>query len=557
MFFRVKKTDTREYLQIVHNRREAGKVKQEVIATIGRLDIIRETGALDSLLRSGIKFSEKLALIDSYKNGDSLSANDYGIGLPMIFGRLWKELGIQAAIEETASARKFRFSMERAIFLTVLHRLSRAGSDRAAEKWKESYRIDGVSGIDLHHLYRAMAWLGAPLPEHLQKGATPFAPRCVKDVIEEDIFDRRRDLFSDMTLVFFDTTSIYFEGAGGEEVGEYGYSKDHRPDLKQLVVGIIIDNSGKPVCCELWPGNTTDVKTLMPVIDRLRTRFGIEKICIVADRGMISKETIREAEGRGVAYILGVRLRRQKEVSEEVLSRAGRYEEVTPKGKNSKSPSPLKVKEVLHNGRRYIVCLNDDQAKKDAADREAILTALRDKLKQGEKSLVGNKGYRKYLKVSGTKFQIDEDRVKQDARYDGKWVLTTNTDLPASQAALQYKQLWMVEQIFRTMKTILTTRPIYHKCDETIRGHVFCSFLSLLLMKELQERLNSRECDLEWSDLIKDIEELKEIKIQTNDKTVLLRTELKGDTGRVFQAAGVAVPPKVRMSDKKAAILNE
>jgi len=556
MFFRVKKAEAREYLQIVHNRREKGKVKQEVIATLGRMDVLKETGALDGLLRSGIKFSEKLALLDAHKKGETLAVEDRKIGLSLIFGRLWKETGIQATIEEACAERKFRFSIERAIYLTVLHRLSVSGSDRAAEKWREGHRIEGSEGIDLHHLYRAMGWLGEALPEDKQRGATPYAARCTKDEIEEGIYHRRRDLFGDLSLVFFDTTSIYFEGNGGEELGAYGHSKDHRPDLKQMVVGMIIDDRGRPICCELWPGNTTDVKTLVPVIDRLRLRFGIGKICIVADRGMISEETLRELKGREVQYILGVRMRRQKEVSGEVLGRGGRYEEVYPKGTHSKAPSPLKVKEVMVGEKRYIICVNEDQAKKDAGDREAIIGALRDKLKQGDKSLVGNKGYRKYLKSAGAAFEIDEAKIKDDARYDGKWVLTTTTDLSSRHVALQYKQLWMVEQIFRSMKTILTTRPIYHKCDDTIRGHVFCSFLSLLLIKELQSRLSDRGWSLEWDDIINDLEELKEIRIQTGDKDVLLRSELKGDTGKVFQSVGIAIPPKVCMLDRQGEGLN-
>jgi hypothetical protein len=266
---------------------------------------------------------------------------------------------------------------------------------------------------------------------------------------------------------------------------------------------------------------------------------------------MISKETIKELEaGKSIQYILGVRMRRQKEVSEEVMSRAGRYEEVYPKEPQSKSPSPLKVKEVMVGDRRYIICLNEDQAKKDALDRQHIVASLKRKLRQGQKSLVGNKGYRKYLKSSGTTFQIDEDKIKAESRYDGKWVLTTNTDLSSREVTLQYKQLWMVEQIFRSMKTILTTRPIYHKCDETIRGHVFCSFLSLLLMKELQERMDKRGWQSEWADLINDLEGLKEIKIRTGNKEVLLRSELKGDVGKTFQAAGVAIPPKIIMLGK-------
>lgn len=551
MFFRVKKSGPREYLQIAHNRRENGKVRQDVIATVGRIDVLRASGTLESLIRSGVKFSEKLALIDSSKQVESISSREYKIGLPIIFGRLWKEIGIKAMIEANVEERKFRFPVERAVFLTVLHRLSKPGSDRAAEKWQNGYKIEGVRGIDLHHLYRAMGWLGEELPEGYQGGATPFSPRCVKDLIEEGIFQRNRDLFGDLTLVFFDTTSIYFEGNGGEEIGQYGHSKDHRPDLKQMVVGVVIDSTGRPICCELWPGNTADVKTLTPVIARLKLRFGIQRICIVADRGMISKETIREIEAtEGIQYILGVRMRKQKAVREDILSRGGRYEEVYPKSRDSKAPSPLKVKEINYEGRRYIICVNEDQAKKDVLDREAIVAALKEKLKHGEKTLVGNKGYRKYLKNRGAAFEIDEEKVKKEARYDGKWVLTTGTDLPAREVALQYKQLWMVEQIFRTMKTILSTRPIYHKCDETIRGHVFCSFLSLLLIKELQQRMSERGWEVEWADLINDLEELRETIIETGNKEVILRSELKGEAGKAFQAAGVAVPQRIKITVK-------
>ncbi len=516
MFFRVKRSESRAYLQIVNNRRDKGKVKQEVVATLGRLDALKETGALDSLLRSGLKFSEQIAVIDAHKQGEAIETDSRRIGLPMIFGRLWKELGIQAVLATLAKERKHQFSIERAIYLTVLHRLSVSGSDRAAEQWCLGYRIEGADGIDLHHLYRAMAWLGEPLADADQHGATGFSPRCTKDVIEEELFRRRRDLFTDLRLVFFDTTSIYFEGEGGEDIGAYGHSKDHRPDLKQMVVGAIIDHHGKPLCCELWPGNTTDVKTLVPIIDRLRLRFGINQACVVADRGMISEKTLADLQERKIDYILGARMRRQ-----------------------------------MVGERRYIVCVNEDQRKKDAADREAIIASLREKLKQGGKSLVGNKGYRKYVKSAGSAFAIDEEKVQQESRYDGKWVLSTSMPMPAREVALAYKELWMVEQIFRSTKTVLTTRPIYHKCDETIRGHVFCSFLALVLMKELQERLDSRnEEKLEWGQMLRDLEELKQITITSDNKEMILRTELKGDTGKVFQAAGVAIPPKVLIPQK-------
>ena len=209
-------------------------------------------------------------------------------------------------IKQLLERRRFEFDVERAVFLTVLHRLVNPGSDRAADKWKNDYQIDGCELLQLHHLYRAMAWLGEELHKDQQVGKTPFAPRCTKDRIEEQLFAHRRDLFTDLQLVFFDTTSIYFEGNGGQDIGERGFSKDHRPDLYQMVVGTVIDGQGRPICCELWPGNTTDVTTLIPIVDRLRSRFGVGRVCIVADRGMISQETIAalEQDERGWQYIL-------------------------------------------------------------------------------------------------------------------------------------------------------------------------------------------------------------------------------------------------------------
>ena len=519
------------------------------MATLGRLDQLQGSGQLDSLLRSGARFADAVLLLSAHKNGELPVVNTQRIGPALIFERLWRETGCQAVIQGLLKDRAFEFPVERAVFMTVLHRLMVSGSDRAAKKWQQGYAIDGIEGLQLHHAYRAMGWLGEVLPESQQGGATPFSPRCTKDQIEEGIFAQRRDLFTSLDLVFFDTTSIYFEGEGGETLGQYGNSKDHRPDRKQLVVGAIVDQEGRPVCCELWPGNTTDVKTLVPIADRLKKRFAIGEICLVADRGMISQATIAELEAQGWQYILGARMRRQKELSEQVLSRAGRYQVVHAKGPSKKDPSPLKVKQVWVEDRRYIVCHNEDQAKKDAADRAAIVQALEAKLKQGDKSLVGNKGYRKYIQAQGERFHIDEDKIKAEARYDGKWVLRTNTTLDTAEVALKYKQLWMVEDIFRSAKSLLETRPIFHKKDETIRGHVFCSFLALVLRKALQDRLDEMGESLEWADVIRDLDALEEVEVIQQNKRFLLRNEIQGTCGKVFQSVGVKLPQTVRQAD--------
>ena len=282
MYFRRKTSAGRAYPQIVESRRDGDQVRQQVIATLGRFEELQASGQLERLLRSGARFAAKAMVLSAASDEAAMTIAVRRIGPALVFERLWQEAGCRAVITELAGKRRHGFVLERAVFLTVLHRLFVSGSDRAADRWREDYAIVGIEGLDLHHLYRAMAWLGEELPEKEQGGRTPFAPRCVKDVVEERLFAHRRDLLTRLDLVFMDTTSLYFEGAGGQTLGQRGYSKDHRPDLRQMILAVLIDVVGRPVCSEIWPGNTADVTTLIPVIDRLRRRFAIARVCVVA-----------------------------------------------------------------------------------------------------------------------------------------------------------------------------------------------------------------------------------------------------------------------------------
>src|SRR5437660_7388533 len=467
------------------------------------------------------------------------------IGPALVFERLWEETGCRAGIEELSSARKHGFALERAVFLTVLHRLFAGGSDRAAERWREDYRIAGSDGLELHHLYRAMAWLGEELPQNEQDGRTLFAPRCIKDVVEERLFAHRRDLFTCLDLVFMDTTSLYFEGAVGQTLGRYGYSKDHRPDLRQMILAVVIDGDGRPVCSQMWPGNTADVTTLVPVIDRLRRRFAIARVCVVADRGMISTETLAELEARRLLYILGVRERTDKLVRELVLADPAPFAPlvIRKRGKDI----DYEAKTVKLAGRRYIVCRNHQAAEKDAADRAAIVAALQRQLERGNKALIGNTGYRRFLQtISEDHFAIDRAKIEEDEKFDGVFVLRTNTDLDPLEAMLCYKQLWTVEQTFRTAKHLLSTRPHFHKLDETIRGHVFCSFLALVLNKALEDRIAALARPGSWPQIIADLDSLTQTEIEYDGKRFIVRSAPRPAASLALRAAGVALPPTVR-----------
>ena len=542
MYFRKKTSGGRVYLQIAESRRAGGRVQQRVIATLGRLDALAASGQLERLLRSGARFATQAMVLSAAQ--DDATAAVRRIGPALVFERLWAETGCRAVIEDVAKERKHGFALERAIFLTVLHRLMGGGSDLAADRWREDYRIAGVEALELQHLYRAMAWLGEELPEPEQDARTPFAPRCTKDLLEERLFTQRRDLFSRLDLVFMDTTSLYFEGAGGQTLGRHGHSKDHRPDLPQMILAVLIDGDGRPVCSEMWPGNVADVTTLIPVIDRLRRRFAIGRICVVADRGMISTETVAALEERHLLYLLGTRERTDKVVRDVVLADAapGVPLTITKRGHEI----DYEAKAVTVGGRRYILCRNHQEAERDAVTRQAILANLERQLARGDKALVGNTGFRRFLKTEGSHFAIDPAKAEADARFDGVFVLRTNTDLDPLAAMLRYKQLWTVEATFRTAKHLLATRPIFHKLDDTIRGHVFASFLALVLKAELEQRIADLGRTASWAEILADLASLTETEIAHDDKHFLVRSSPRPAASLALRAAGVALPPTVR-----------
>src|SRR5580704_9404492 len=337
MFARDKRIGPYTYVYLVENVREDGRTKQRIIANLGRKEVVVARGDLDRLARSVVRLAQRSMVLSLVEGEAPPNARCQRIGPAMLFERLWHEVGCRAVLEELAAGRQFEFAAERAVFLTVLHRLFVSGSDRAAEKWRADYRIEGTEALQLHHLYRAMACLGEPLAD--QAAASQLTPRCRKDLVEEGLFARRRDLFAELSVVFIDTTSLSFEGRGGEELGRRGHSKDYRPDLHQMIVGLVMDQDGRPLCCELWPGNTADVTTLLPVVDRLRARFSVGRIGVVADRGMISAQSIAALEERKLEYVLGVRERSSAEVRSTVIDDQTPLSRWSCRGFRASSPS--------------------------------------------------------------------------------------------------------------------------------------------------------------------------------------------------------------------------
>jgi hypothetical protein len=546
VFVREKHIAGYTYLYLVESVREDGRTKQRIIKNLGRKEAVIASGELERLAMSVGRYAERAIVLSQLEAGNPEGLTCKRIGPPLLFGRLWEETGCHAVIADLLTGRSFEFPVERAVFATVLHRIMVSGADRACEKWMTDYEIPGTEDLALHHLYRAMAWLGEELSAEQQKDATPFAPRTTKDLIEERLFERRRDLFSELSVVFMDTTSLSFTGAGGATLGAQGYSKDHRPDLMQMILGVVIDAQGRPICSEMWPGNTADVGVLIPVIDRLRGRFAIGRVCVVADRGMISAATIVALEERGLEYVLGARERTDSLVRNVVLEDRRPFTPLCVKRAGGEE-TQLFVKEVIADRRRYIVCRNEAEAAKDAADRAAVIAALDQQLRRGDKALIGNSAYRRYLRPTAKHaFEIDPGKVADEARFDGIFVLRTNARITPLQAVLRYRDLIQVEALFKTAKSLMRTRPIYHSSDAAIRGHVFCSFLALILRKELDTRCRRAGLQPEWGDVLRDLDRLQEVEIDKAGRRMTLRTPSTGVVGPLFKAVRIALPPNVQ-----------
>jgi hypothetical protein len=530
MFVRVKRSGSgqqkHDYLQIVESRREGTAVRQKVIATLGRKDELVADGRLDALVRSLAKFSATLQVVEKVRRDGLQAHTARSWGPALVFGRLWQEQGLPEILHALAAERKFEFDIERTTFALALQRLCEAehGSDLQGSNWVRTVECPGFSEIALQHLYRTV---GGFLCEAREK-------------LEWELFRRDRDLFSDeLDLVFIDTTSTFVWRDEETELRRRGHSKDRRPDQPQVLLCVAVDSRSWPIGWEILPGNTSDGKAFVAMIERLRTRFRIRRVTVVADRGMISASTIRlltEHRKAPYDYILGCRMRRQKEVNEAVLGRAGRFREVEDN---------LEVKEVHVGDRRYVVCRNPIEQRKDAAAREAILDKLRKTLEHdGPKAVIGNKGFARFVKITKGAVSVNEKAIEADARLDGKFVLRTSTSLSAEEVARAYKSLWRVERTFRETKSTLEVRPIYHHRDDTTIGHIVACFLALRLEVHLQRRLDERGCTASWPDLMRDLAQVQAVDLDLDGERYRLRTDLVGTAFATFAAAGVR-PPSV------------
>lgn len=537
-----RKGRTYEYVQIIENYRKEGRIRQRLVMTVGRKDAIDDK-KIDALIENLEKFSERLMVLKK-DDPDVTVQWSRPYGLPFLYQQLWERVGLDGIVRDLIQGRDYAFDVERALFLLVLNRLMDPRSELGISTWKNGVFLDGdpFSPLDLHHLYRTL--------DFLEEG---------KDTIEIRLFEKTKTLFNaSVTLVFFDTTSTYCEGSGkhSDALLRYGRSKDHRSDRKQLVVGVLMDQRGIPLGCAVVPGNTQDVTLVKQLVGQVKERFSLQDIVWVSDAGCGSEKNIEELRGLGMRFMFGARMKNVKEVYEKVKdekTRADIMAALVPmKRASGDTREPLGYYEFPsenHGGRRYVIVYNPEEAERERQTREAVVKKLKETLttENAVKELIKNKKYRSYLAVpEGSMIAVNEGKVKADEAWDGLFVIQTDTSLPADQVVMRYKDLYQVEQAFRTLKTPLDMRPIYHRKDRRITAHVFVNFLALYLTCALERSLQEKGWKVPGIHAaLTDVNRLQMARVVLKGIAYEARTELEGGAHKLLAALGIS--PGTRM----------
>ena len=535
------------YVQLAHNRRVGGVTQAEVLLNLGREDQLDIDG-LRRLAASITRFTDGdgggVPLPGAPGEFDVVGSRPLG-GVWLLDG-LWRALGVDRALRAVLGSRRFTTDVERVLFALVANRALDPCSKLAAAEWASlDVHVPGLAGMDDDQAYRAMDLL---------------VEADAQARLQEAVFFACADLLNlEVDLLFFDTTTTYFErdepesGEGAFRV--FGHSKDHRPDLPQVVIGLAVTREGVPVRVWCWPGNTNDMSVISEVKDGLRG-WRLGRVVTVVDRGFSSDENLRYLTRAGGHWIAGERMRDGSPDAQAALARQGRYQTVRDN---------LRVKEVrIGDGdaaKRFIICHNPTEADREKTQRDETIRRLEAELERiatqrakansnkaaeahtrAECALRDHPALGRYLcQTRSGRLRIDRAKIKAEERLDGKFLLSTSDpDLSTEDVALGYKNLLEAERGFRDLKTTLELRPVFHRLEQRIRAHVLLSWLALLLI-----RVAERQTGQTWRRIALELGRLHLVTLTGPAGTIAQTTELTDTQRELLASSGVQPPPRI------------
>jgi transposase len=588
MFVRIRKQPGKNglipYAYVVNNEWNTLKKKheQKIIASLGRVNDLPKDGTIEKLVSALDRFCKKMGwatlangVILSDLTDETILSKTYDWGSIILVRHILKNLSLDKIISGSGSfALKKKISKEKylsAVTTILAHRLTPGNdaSERSTHTWytNNCYLPDKITLSD-EDFYRSLDVLIAG-----------------KDEIEKAYYEKNRDLFNGkLDLVLFDTTSVYYfgaEGPGGEgDLLQYGFSKDGKGNLKQLVVGVLMTTDGVPIAHEVFPGNTADVNSFSRIVTILKEKYSIEKVILIADRGMVSEDNLVHLEQSGLSYIVGIRMRllpqslkrkllipldeEEERYELEFMDKSSDnlYTKEFPVSKFSDSEiSDLFIEKIKKRKsatfnettireqikkRRFFVCLNPFVKTKHKKDREFFTRVIERKIaKTPVKDWIIKNGYKKYLKFEqGLSPTLDYDRLRDEEIYDGKWIIMTNEDKISSfMAGSYYKSLQMIERGFRDLKSLITVQPIFHYKEERIKAHIFTCFLTLIIKWYICRMINQYSQE-EGYRFIEEMVSLKAVAVEENT-CLYVRTAISRETQEMMGKLRMKVPGKI------------
>lgn len=530
------------YLQIARSYREAGKVKREILFSLGRLDVLQATGQIDALVKSLSRFAVRQQLIDLSK--DVSVSQVYHFGAAHVVSRMLEQLGLKQMLDRLAAKHpKMKLPWTAIITGMIVSRFIQPCSKRRLnlEQWGRIYpEILECEAPPLKSFYRAMDVLW----KH-------------KDDIEAALFDRggERDLFNqELDVVFYDLTTLRFESTNDSpadgELRRFGYSKEHRADLTQVMLGLLVDRDGVPVGYQLFPGNTYEQHSLPVILEKLKTKYRIRRIVIVADRGIISKNNIGELRKAKMEFILGMRLWSMTKAWQAEVINKDQFRALNKDG-------TLLMREMDYRGDRLIVTWSWKRAARDAAIREEVIKKIRERLDKGDtepKEFVTHKGYKQFLDGldKGTP-KLNEEAIALSKKRDGFFGVLTNVpaeSLSGEDAHVRYKDLWHVEYAFGEIKGPLETRPMFHWVDPRIQSHVLLCLLAYYVEAILIRDFRKAEARFTVGQWFRALNQVHAIPIDVKGTRAWVRNEVAGIAAQGYEVMHLKIPERVLKIEK-------
>jgi transposase len=505
-FLRVEKKNSGTYLRILESYRNAdGKSTHRILFSLGKV----EDYTPEQLRRIGIKLFELGGgEVKALLHGDLEELGRFNYGYQQIFGKALQHYGLADIFRRIEKKSNLRFNLFDSIFLMLIDRLQDPCSKRNSFFNQQEYV--NLPPVALHHLYRALDKLAAS-----------------NALIQQQIFQTGRDLFNQkLDIVFYDVTTFYFESEveKANELRQMGFGKDGKIGNTQILFCMMIDRDKNPIGYRIFKGDTYEGHTFKKALEDLKTQYQIDKIIVVADRGMLSKSNLQITADKGYEFIIGERLKTLPKVIQAPLLDISNYVHEWIYQGNDEDPVTIKYTTLIHEGKTIIATYSATRAKKDKQDREDKLATAKKLL--DNPSLLKKKPARYFLQSNGKEnYSLDENKIKQSEKYDGFLAISTNnTYLGITEVLEQYKQLYKIEHSFRTFKSHLETRPMFHWTDSRIEGHICLCYIAFALQNYVLQKANKIKPVFSETSLRKTLDKMQVSLIKHNTETVYIRS---------------------------------